>query len=129
MSWISSAAPAAADEAAGVAVAGGGRTGAATRCMPSRNRSRSEDAYPVEGISADGLGQLAARLAGNGRMIQTTAQMRVLVAIEPIDVRKGLTHWRGLCQDKLSEDPFSGCVFVFRSRHGTAICLLSYDGQ
>ena len=34
-----------------------------------------------------------------------------------------------LCQDKLAEDPFSGCVFVFRSRSGTAIRLLSYDGQ
>ena len=34
-----------------------------------------------------------------------------------------------LCQEKLAEDPFSGCVFVFRSRSGTAIRLLSYDGQ
>jgi transposase len=25
--------------------------------------------------------------------------------------------------------PFSGCVFVFRSRRGTAIRLLTYDGQ
>src|SRR5438270_855514 len=25
--------------------------------------------------------------------------------------------------------PFSGCVFVFRSRSGTSIRLLSYDGQ
>jgi len=30
---------------------------------------------------------------------------------------------------KLAEDPFSGCVFVFRSRSGTAIRLLTYDGQ
>ena len=34
-----------------------------------------------------------------------------------------------LCQEKLAEDPFSGCVFVFRSRSGTAIRLLTYDGQ
>ena len=38
---------------------------------------------------------------------------------------RGSTHWRGLCQDKLAEDPFSGCVFVFRSRRGTSIRLLS----
>ena len=37
--------------------------------------------------------------------------------------------WSRLCQEKLAEDPFSGCVFVFRSRSGTAIRLLSYDGQ
>src|ERR1022692_3406798 len=73
--------------------------------------------------------QLAARLAGYGRMIQITAQMRVLVAIEPVDGRKGIDSLARLCQAKLAEDPFSGCVFVFRSRRGTAIRLLSYDGQ
>jgi hypothetical protein len=62
-------------------------------------------------------------------MIQITAQMRVLVAIEAVDGRKGIDSLARLCQEKLSEDPFSGCVFVFRSRSGTAIRLLSYDGQ
>ena len=62
-------------------------------------------------------------------MIQITAQMRVLAAIEPVDGRKGIDSLAQLCQDKLAEDPFSGCVFVFRSRSGTAIRLLSYDGQ
>ena len=62
-------------------------------------------------------------------MIQITPQMRVLVAIEPVDGRKGIDSLARLCQEKLAEDPFSGCVFVFRSRSGTAIRLLSYDGQ
>src|SRR5260370_42241897 len=62
-------------------------------------------------------------------MIQITAQMRVLVAIEPVDGRKGIDSLARLCQDKLAEDPVSGGVFVFRSRSGTAIRLLSYDGQ
>jgi transposase len=60
-------------------------------------------------------------------MIQITAQMRVLVAIQPVDGRKGIDSLARLCQEKLSEDPFSGCVFVFRSRSGTAIRLLTYD--
>lgn len=55
--------------------------------------------------------------------------MRVLVAIEPVDGRKGIDSLARLCQDKLGDDPFSGCVFVFRSRSGTAIRLLTYDGQ
>ncbi len=55
--------------------------------------------------------------------------MRVLVATEPVDGRKGIDSLARLCQDKLAEDPFSGCVFVFRSRSGTAIRLLTYDGQ
>jgi transposase len=62
-------------------------------------------------------------------MIRITAQMRVLVAIEPVDGRKGINSLARLCEEKLTEDPFSGCGFVFRSRRGTAIRLLSYDGQ
>ena len=34
-----------------------------------------------------------------------------------------------LCREKLDADPFSGCLFIFRSRRGTAIKLLAYDGQ
>jgi transposase len=66
---------------------------------------------------------------GDGLLIQITPQMRVLVAIEPVDGRKGIDSLARLCQDKLVEDPFCGCVFVFRSRSGTAIRLLTYDGQ
>jgi hypothetical protein len=33
-------------------------------------------------------------------MIQTTAQMRVLVAIEPVDGRKGIDSLARLCQEK-----------------------------
>jgi transposase len=47
-------------------------------------------------------------------MIQITNQMRVLVATERVDGRKGIDGIARLCQEKLAEDPFSGCVFVFR---------------
>ena len=62
-------------------------------------------------------------------MIHITAQMRVLVAIEPVDGRKGIDSLVRVCQGQLREDPMTGCVFVFRSRRGTSIRLLSYDGQ
>jgi transposase len=62
-------------------------------------------------------------------MIHITSQMRVLVAIESVDGRKGIDSLARVCQEKLSEDPFSGCVFIFRSRSGTSIRLLCYDGQ
>jgi transposase len=55
--------------------------------------------------------------------------MRVLVAIESVDGRKGIDSLVRVCQEKLSEDPISGCVFIFRSRRGTSIRLLNYDGQ
>ncbi len=62
-------------------------------------------------------------------MIQIAPQMRILVAIEAVDGRKGIDSLARLCQEKLEEDPFSGCLFVFRSRRGTSIRILTYDGQ
>ena len=62
-------------------------------------------------------------------MIQITPQMRILVAIEAVDGRKGIDSLARLCQDKLQADPFSGCLFRFRSRRGTSIRILVYDGQ
>jgi transposase len=62
-------------------------------------------------------------------MIQVTPQMRILVAVEAIDFRKGIDGIVGVCRDALQCDPFTGWVFVFRNRRGTSIKVLSYDGQ
>lgn len=62
-------------------------------------------------------------------MIQVTPQMRVLVATEPADFRKGIDGLARLCRSQLQDDPFSGCVFVFCNRSRKAIKILSYDGQ
>jgi transposase len=62
-------------------------------------------------------------------MIQITPQMRVVVAIEPADFRKGIDGLARLCQETLKRDPFSGWVFVFRNRKATAVKILVYDGQ
>jgi transposase len=55
--------------------------------------------------------------------------MRVLVAIAPVDFRKGIDGLATLAKDVLSQDPFCGAVFVFRNRRSTAIKVLVYDGQ
>jgi transposase len=62
-------------------------------------------------------------------MIQVTPQMRILVAVEPADFRKGIDGLAALCQQKLAADPFSGTIFVFRNRRATAVKLIVYDGQ
>ena len=62
-------------------------------------------------------------------MIQLTPQMRVLVAIEPVDFRRGVDGLARQCRSALAEDPFSGAVFVFRNRQRTAVKVLVYDGQ
>lgn len=62
-------------------------------------------------------------------MLQLTPQMRVMVAIEPIDGRKGIDSLAQLCRDRLAEDPFSGSVYLFRTRSKTSIMVLLYDGN
>jgi transposase len=62
-------------------------------------------------------------------MIQITPQMRILVAVEPADFRKGIDGLARLCQEVLQQDPFRGWVFVFRNRRATAVKALVYDGQ
>ena len=62
-------------------------------------------------------------------MIQITPQLRILVALEPADFRRGIDGLAQLCKQTLQQDPFSGCLFVFRNRRGTALKVLVYDGQ
>ena len=62
-------------------------------------------------------------------MLQITPQMRILVALEAVDGRKGIDSLVQLCREKLAADPFSGCVFLFRSRSSISIRVLAYDGQ
>jgi len=62
-------------------------------------------------------------------MIAITPQMRILVAVEPADFRKGIDGLAQLCRRHLKSDPFSGSVFVFRNKRATALKILIYDGQ
>lgn len=62
-------------------------------------------------------------------MIQISPQMRILVAVEPVDFRRGIDGLAQICREALETDPFSGTLFVFRGRSGTSIKLLAFDGQ
>jgi transposase len=62
-------------------------------------------------------------------MIQVTPQMRLLVAVEPVDFRNGIDGLAQVCRQVLEADPFSGAAFVFRNRAGTSIKVLMFDGQ
>jgi hypothetical protein len=89
-------------------------------------RAAGQDARPVERRSCTGSRWIEPRPVGVG-VIQITPQICILVAIEPVDGTKGIDSLARLCQDKLQADPFSGCLFVFRSRRGTSIRILVYD--
>ena len=62
-------------------------------------------------------------------MIQITPQMRILVAVEAVDFRKGIDGLARVSREVLQADPFCGALFVFRNRRGTAIKILVYDSQ
>jgi len=62
-------------------------------------------------------------------MLQITPHMRILVAVEPADFRRGIDSLARLCRESLGQDPFGGAVFVFRNRRATALKVLVYDGQ
>ena len=62
-------------------------------------------------------------------MIQITPHMRILLAAEPVDFRKGIDGLAGVCRNILGQDPFSGYLFIFRNRRGTSLKILLYDGQ
>ena len=62
-------------------------------------------------------------------MIQLVPQLKVLVACEPVDFRKGIDSLACVCRQQFQLDPFLGTLFVFRNRSGTALKFLVYDGQ
>jgi transposase len=88
-----------------------------------------EAANPVEGRFGFVSRDAEPGVIGVGVLIQITPQLRILVAIESIDGRKGIDSLAQLCREKLDADPFSGCLFIFRSRSGKAIRILACDGQ
>jgi transposase len=62
-------------------------------------------------------------------MIQLLPQLRIRLACQPVDFRNGIDGLAALCKRALEEDPFSGTLFVFRNRQGTALKMLCYDGR
>lgn len=62
-------------------------------------------------------------------MMAVMPQMRVLVAVEPIDMRKGIDGLVAVCRQGLQAEPMDGTLFVFRSRRGHTLKILAYDGQ
>lgn len=62
-------------------------------------------------------------------MLQITPHHTLLLATQPVDFRKGVDGLAALCRQHLSQDPFSGTLFIFTNRRRTAVKVLVYDGQ
>jgi transposase len=61
-------------------------------------------------------------------MIVPPTNMRVLIATKPVDFRKGMDGLAALITAELKLEPYSGVIYVFRSKRADRVKLLFWDG-
>jgi transposase len=54
---------------------------------------------------------------------------RILLAVEPVDGRKGIDSLAGVLRAVLKGDPLSGDLFVFKNRTGDKLKILAWMGD
>jgi transposase len=62
-------------------------------------------------------------------MIAAAAGGRVLIATKPVDFRRGADSLAALVREQLRHDPFSGTIFIFRSKRADRLKILAWDGS
>ena len=62
-------------------------------------------------------------------MLAISSNTKAYLCLTHIDFRKGIDGLQAVCRNLIKEDPFSGMVFIFKNRRGSAIRILTYDGQ
>src|ERR1700722_11412081 len=60
-------------------------------------------------------------------MLNFPPSVRIFLATQPIDARRGFDGLAELVRQHLSGDPLSGHVFVFRNKRGDRVKLLYWD--
>ena len=61
-------------------------------------------------------------------MIVPSGAVRVLVAIRPVDFRKGMDGLAAVVRESLGADPYGGVIHVFRAKRADRVKLLFWDG-
>jgi transposase len=62
-------------------------------------------------------------------MIAVPAGVRVMVATKPVDFRRGADGLVALVRETLLQNPFSGSIFVFRSKRADRVKIVAWDGS
>lgn len=62
-------------------------------------------------------------------MITPASGVRILLAAEPVDFRKGIDSLAALVQQVLALDPFAGDLFIFRAKRADRVKILAWDGS
>ena len=61
-------------------------------------------------------------------MIVPPTNVRVLIATKPVDFCKGATGLAAIVEAEFKADPFSGVIYVFRSKRADRVKSLFWDG-
>lgn len=61
-------------------------------------------------------------------MLSFSGSLRVMVALEPCDLRKSFNGLHALVSERLGEDPRGGALFVFTNRRRNRLKILYFDG-
>ena len=61
-------------------------------------------------------------------MLSFTGGLKVFVALEPCDMRKGFNGLYAVVSERLKEDPRQGALFVFSNKRHTRLKILYWDG-
>ena len=62
-------------------------------------------------------------------MLSFSGSLRVFVALEPCDMRKGFNGLEALEADRLKERPQSGALFLFSNQRRDRLKVLYWDGS
>lgn len=62
-------------------------------------------------------------------MLNLTAATRILVALQPVDMRQGFNGLYTRVQSVLQEEPTTGHLFVFTNKLRNRLKILFYDGS
>ena len=62
-------------------------------------------------------------------MIALRADLKVVLATQPVDFRKSVHTLSALVSEALHANPYCGDVFVFRSKRMDRVKLLAWDGS
>lgn len=60
-------------------------------------------------------------------MLSLSSAIRIFLANEPADMRKGFDGLSQLVRDRIAQDPLSGHLYVFRNRRRDRIKVLYWD--
>ncbi len=61
-------------------------------------------------------------------MLSFAGSLKVMVALEPCDMRKGFNGLHALVSERLGEDLRGGALFVFSNRRHNRLKILYWDG-